>query len=383
MTGDVKVVEDGVERRGSEPRPQGPSWFWLIVGLVIGLGLAVVYFTAESAVPEDSSEGVSFPNVDQPDDSSDDPTPTTVGQTPRESEAEGVGEAVEGFPDTLIAATQVGAGHMSLLTWPVSGPPHSDSLPGFATASVKFDLAGRMLAMTSPIGDSNLGLLSVGTAPRVRPMATDVSGYAWHDSEPGLLAYTRVTSGEWELWRVDSSLDPQLITRGVGIEGGVATWGEWGYAIQGEGDVVLLTEGGEFKTEVGGRALDSGPNGWLVMSDQGLKLVSSGGGVDRLDVDLDLLGSIEAARFSPDGTKLVVVGDIGLVVMPLDEEGELLHVPVTSGSPRPTWTSDSRFVISPWARGVHIFDTRHGELSQPLLTRHTVVAVATIPLTDR
>lgn len=383
MTGDVKVVEDGVERPESEPRPQGPLWFWLIVGFVIGLGLAVVYFTAGSTIPEDITEEVSFPDADRPEESIDDLTPATVEETPRESETEGVGEAVEGFPDTLVAATQVGASHMSLLTWPVSGPPHLDALPGFATASVKFDESGRSLAMTSPMADSTLGLLSVGTTPRLRPLATDVSGYAWHDSEPGRLAYTRVDDGEWELWSIDPSLEPELVTRGVGIDGGVVTWGEWGYAIQQEGMVRLLTPAGEFKATSTGRALDSNSEGWIVVSDAGLKLVSSGGGVNRLEVDLDDLGEIEMASFSPDNTKLVVVGGAGHLIVPLDESGELIHAPVTSGFPRLAWSSDSRFVISPWIRGVIIIDTELNGRSQTYLTRHVVVAATTIPLTER
>lgn len=383
MTGDVKVVEDGVERPGADPRPQGPSWFWLTLGFVIGLGLAVVYFTAGSALPEETSEEVLLPNADRPDETVDNPTPTTVGETQRESESVGVGEAVPGFPDTLIAATQVGTSHMSLLTWPVSGPPHSDVLPGFATASVKFDEAGRSLAMTSPMADSALGLLSVGTSPRLRPVATNVSGYAWHDTVPGLLAYTRVIDGEWELWNIDPSHEPELITRGIGIDGGVAVWGEWGYAIQEEGTVRLLTRTGEFKATAAGRAFDSNSSGWIVMSDGGLKLVSAGGGVNRLEVDLDDLGEIEMASFSPDNTKLVVVGGAGHLIIPLDESGELIHAPVTSGFPRLAWSSDSRFVISPWIRGVIIIDTEGNGRSQTFLTRHIVVAVATIPLTER
>lgn len=238
--------------------------------------------------------------------------------------------------------------------------------------------------MMSPLADSGLGLLSVGTPRRIRPVAANVSGYAWHDSEPDLLAYTRVADGEWELWNVDSLLEPELVIRGIGIEGKVVTWGDWGYAIQEADRVRLLTPEGEFKAMAAGRALDSIPDGWVAMSDGGLKLVSSGGGVNRLDaVELGLLGEIESARFSPDGTKLVVVGGAGHLIIPLDDEEGVIHAPVTSGFPQLAWTSDSRFVISPWIRGVLIIDTERRGQSQTYLTRHVVVAVATVPLTDR
>lgn len=379
MTGDVRVVEDGLEEAANERAPRGPSWLWLAVGFVSGLGLAIVFFTAGSE-PQGSSENqATFPEVVQPaEEIADQPaSETTV------SEPEGVGEVVQGFPDTLVAVTQV-SGNLSYLTWPLSGPPLSASMAGFSSGTVRFDSSGRLLAMASPVADSDLALLSMGAPQRIRAIAADVSGFAFHDSEAGRLAYTQVVDGEWQLWTVDASLEPELITGDVGAFGSVASWGDWGYAVQDEGAVTLLTPAGEVKAQTVGRALDSAPDGWLAVSDDGLKLVSAGGGVRRLEADeLGILGEVESASFSPDGTKLDVVGGGGHLIIPLDGEGQVVHAPVTSGFPQLAWSSDSRFVVSPWIRGVLIIDSVVDGKSYTALTRQTVVAVATIPLANR
>lgn len=66
VTRNVQVVEDGAETVSSSRTPQGPSWFWVVVGLVIGLGLAVVFFTAGSDEPVEATETVPTPDLDQP-----------------------------------------------------------------------------------------------------------------------------------------------------------------------------------------------------------------------------------------------------------------------------------------------------------------------------
>ncbi len=139
-----------------------------------------------------------------------------------------------------------------------------------------------------------------------------------------------------------------------------------------------LTPDGDFEEAIEGRALDSSPDGWVVVSDGGLKLVSGAGGVNELDVSLELIGEIEAGSVSPDGTKIVVVGGAGHMIVPVDGEGEAIHAPVTSGFPQLSWTSDSRFVIAPWIRGVLIIDSLAEARFYTGLTSHTVVAAATI-----
>ncbi len=374
MTGDVRVVEDGAVLRSPERPPGGPSWVWLVVGLAVGLGLAVVFSLASSGQPEEVETPVSFLELEQPEDG-DPETSASEPDTP-----EGVGEVVDGFPDTLLAVTQLPGGNLGLLTWPVSGPPMTTPLPGFTTAEVEFDQSGRMVATGTPVADSEGFLLSFGTPPRMQPLATGVTGFVWHESDAGAMAYTQVVDGEWRLMVVDRFRDAQLVTRGVGIDGVVVAYGSWGFAIQGDQEVTLLDETGEIGSLLDGRLLDADADGRVVIYHQGLSISDAGGSPRELEGDIDLVGELEVALISPDGAKLAVVGGAGHMIIPLEGDGEVTHAPVTSGFPQMVWSSDSRYLVSPWIRGVLFIDTERSFQPIAELTRHTVVAVTTVPL---
>lgn len=373
MTGNVKVVDGGTEAPSPPRPPQGPSWFWVVVGFVIGLGLAIVFFTAGSDEPSDPPVTVATPELDRPD-----VTPSTVTPTTRPV-AEGVGEVVVGFPDTLIAVTQLGSGNLGQLTWPVRGPTRVRDLPGFFTPKADFDASGRMVAMGTQIPDTAGLLLSLGTARRVQPLASDVTGFAWHDREGGRLAYTQVEDGEWLLYVVDTAREPELVTRSPDIAGTVAAWGDWGFAIQDGDRVTILSVEGEIRQDFEGHVLESDPEGRVVLYDGSLRLVDAAGSAELLDVDLTGIGEPETGALSPDGTKLALVGGAGHLVLPLDG-GEPTYAPVTSGYPQLAWSSDSRFLISPWIRGVLFIDTEGSAQPVAELTSYVIVAVTTVPL---
>jgi hypothetical protein len=255
-------------------------------------------------------------------------------------------------------------------------------LAGFASELVKFDASSRAVAIASDVPGASGKLLSMGVPRRVWPVATDVTGFSWHDHEPGLIAYTQVVGGELLLWTVDSALEPRLVTQGIGLGESVAAWGEWGFAIQGEGEIVLLTRSGDIRTRVAGRVLDSDPSGWLVVAEgDSLQLVSSGGGVDRFDVDLATLGEVRAAAISPDRNKVVVAGEDGHLILGADREPVL--TPIGAGYPQLSWSSDSRYVLSPSLAGVLFIDTEMDGRSQRELAHLNIIAVAAVPLTQR
>ena len=379
MTGNVKVVEDGAEAPPESRSPHGPNWLWVTVGFVIGLGLAVVFFTAGTDEPVETAESVPTPELDQPGE----PDSETASSTTTQSEPDGISEVITGFPDTLIAVTQLSGSSLGQLTWPLAGPPRVEDLPGFFTADADFDASGRMLAMGAPVPDTGRALLSMGTALRIQPLATDVTGFAWHDTEGGELAYTQVGEFGWQLSTVNSSRDTELVTRAIDRRGEIVGWGDWGFAIQDGDQAILLSRDGEPQQILEGRVLDTGDGGRAVLYDGRLHIVSLGGNRELLDVDLSGIGEPEVAAISPDGSKLAVVGGAGHLIFRLDGTGETTYAPVTSGFPQLAWSSDSRFLISPWIRGVLFVDTERRS-AQPLaeLTRHTVVAVATVRLGD-
>ena len=51
MAGDLRVIEDGVDRHVETQRPP-PPWMWIVVSLLIGIGFGVVFSTPSTTEPE-------------------------------------------------------------------------------------------------------------------------------------------------------------------------------------------------------------------------------------------------------------------------------------------------------------------------------------------
>ena len=203
------------------------------------------------------------------------------------SEQGGIADVIEGFPDGLVAVTRSDGQSLELLVWPVRGEPIVRTIPVGVSRPpdpVEFDVSGRRLATLLPVPDQTSGVLYAGVPQDAAIISTDVTGYAWHDTGASRLAYTTFTDEELQLWAVHQGNGvPELVTRAVGIDGHVEAWGDWGFAIQDDArdSIVLFTDAGEIKDTNTGRILDSDGTGWLAIDNQGVGLLSSGGGVRR------------------------------------------------------------------------------------------------------
>lgn len=371
MARDASVLEDGVETATSTTPGPGP-WIWLIVGVALGVAAGALWFN--SPTPSVTQGPI------QP------AGPLQIEEAPEEAEPAGLGEIVDGFPDTLVAVThaQNRGPNLEHLTWPLAGPPESTPLSGSDGDLVRFDAAGRQLAVGTSMADATGLLLSVGRSQQMTPLTSDVTSFAWHDSEPGRLSYTKVVDGEWLLWSVDGSMEPQLITRGIMIDGEIAAWGSWGWAVQNDPDTFsTFTPSGGLQSMLDGKVLDSRSSGWILVDNDGLQIVFPGGEVRDLAIPTMSTGTAEVGKMSPDGTRVAVINGASLLVADLDVMGEVIEAPVAAGTPQLTWTSDSRFLISPWMRGVLIMDIDRSGRSYSDLISQGVVAVGTVPLADR
>jgi hypothetical protein len=152
----------------------------------------------------------------------------------------------------------------------------------------------------------------------------------------------------------------------------VATWGDWGYALQIGDQVSLLTPDGDFKDVETGRSLASHEAGWLLVEDGDLKMVSAGGGVRRLELADRDGDEIDSAAFSPDGTRVALAGASGVEILDV-EENTLLDVGGGRPSEWVSWSTDSRFVITPALSGVFVHDLQTRE-THHVLTDHSVLA---------
>lgn len=309
--------------------------------------------------------------------------PSTDATTlPPQFESEGIGEVIPGFPDTLVTVSQSGSSALTHVIWPVAGPEVTRPLPVGGFAPVKFDQSGEWLAMATDVPDSDGLLLSVGIPSRVTPLVSNVTSFSWHDSRQADLSYMQLVDGALSLWVVHANRVPELAVQGLPEHGQVAAWGDWGWAVQDPvgASVLLFDSSGELIDVRDGVAFDSAPNGSVVIVDEGVSLVNVDGTEQTIDSPRDPVGTVVAAGLSPDGLQVAVLGTDAVEVAPLFGDGEVIHLGASFGVPQIVWSSDSRFVVVPAARGVMIIDTQAG-LPQVVQTRETIRALGVIPLT--
>jgi hypothetical protein len=365
MVPESMVVEDGSGEIEARPREKSG---WVLAAVAFGLGLALGTLIAApgDVAPVDTTDGL--------ERGSPDVTETT------EATDSGISGEVAEFPDALVAVGDtIGSGHEYLL-WPVAGKLVTRSMTG--GSDVQLDSTGRFIAVSEELPDTSGSLLSAGRYNAIRPVASGVTSYDWHDSNPGQLAYTIENDEKWELYRVTGGFGASLVRTADPNSGTVAEWGDWGYAIQLPDDrVQLLTPSGEPKDVESGVALASHESGWVLAEDNGgLKLVSAGGGVRTVEGG-EIPDLIQGAAFSPDGSRAAVVTRAGVHVIDLDDpEVNMLAPGANLGWV--TWSSDSRFVVAPAASGVAVYDVMNEE-SYRVFFGQQILAAQTLPLSSQ
>jgi len=365
-----KVVEDGLE--ASSRSTGDPRWGWLAAGILIGIGLSVIGLRAGSG--------------DEPTATTIDSTATTDLAEDTPGAPEGIADVVAGFPDGLTTTIRAEGRSLELLVWPRSGDLYERAIPVGASTPpgpVGFDASGRRMATLLPLPGKPFGVLYAGVPENASIIDLDVTGYAWHDSNGAELAYTTFEDDELLLWVTGPKLsEPALITRAVGIEGQVAAWGEWGFAIQDEAreSIVLMTPSGEIKDTHPGRVLDSHATGWLAVEGEGVRLLSAGGGVRGLERQ-GLDGDFLVGGFNDDGSSLAVLNADQILVVPIESEFDLLESGGPPGVAEIAWSSDGNFVMYPGRRGIWVVNVHNGRVEQ-VLDAHTFTGLGTLPLSS-
>jgi hypothetical protein len=355
-----KVVED--DRESRQPRGSRPALGWLVVGLVLGAGLTVLVLR-----PGPSGEAVT----------------STTTATASDAASEGIADVIEGFPDGLAAITRSDGQSLEFLVWPVGGEPIERTIPVGVSrppGPVEFDVSARRIATLLPVPEQVDGILYAGVPQDAAIIATDVTGYAWHDTGPSQLAYSTFVDDELQIWAVHQGNGvPELVTRAVGIDGRVEAWGDWGFAVQDDArdSIVLFTPTGEIKDTKIGRILDSVGTGWLAVDNQGVGLLSAGGGVRMLPAATPS-EAVLAGRFSDDGQRLALLTAEGIHVVPVEDGGPSLQSDARPGVPQLAWSSDGRFVAYPGSRGIWVVDIR-GE-TVDVLTNRTFTGLEMLPV---
>lgn len=359
----MTLVEDGVDRAPHKRSSTRPSWLLAAGGFVVGLGLGVLVVGSPSVQSTDVTD-VTQPSGDPP-----------LVTSPEDAIPPGVGEVIPEFPDAMVVVSGTLGTALERTLWPRQAP--MTVAPLTAGHAVELDARSQFVALANSVPGLEGDVVSMGRGNDVSPIASGVTGYAWHDSTSGSLGYSIDTEGVTQVFKVEGQPVATHVVDWEEPTRRVVGWGEWGWALQGATDVVLLTDEGEFRDSETGMVLSSHESGWLFMVEgEAPKLVSSGGGVVRIPAELGI-GQPIVAEFSPDGGLVAVAGQRGVVVVDPADGG----VAELSGLVTETlaWSSDSRFVLTGTGAGVVVFDLETGEV-RPVLRDRTVVEVGVVPL---
>ncbi|MGD2060419.1 MAG: hypothetical protein PVF87_06120 [Acidimicrobiia bacterium] len=366
MSERLQVLEDGADSALPGPSAR-PSWIMALAGFVVGLGLGVLLVQPGGADPQ-QEPGLTSPEL---------PAVTTTTGPEAEPESAGVAGVIEGFPDAIVAVARTSGSSLDHVLWPVAGEVTVRPMTG--GADVALDVASQFIAMSEEVPGSSGLLLSMGRFNEIRAVTTEARSYAWHDRTIGSLSYTADSETGTTLYSVRADLVSVAVAEISSPDAKLIGWGDWGWALQqSPGDIVLLNPEGEFKDTEPGVGLATHPDGWVLVAEgEELKLVSAGGGVRRIGMSPDV-GTLRAARFSPDAARVAVAGTRGIGV--IDLETEEVSVLAEIVAPSVSWSSDSRFVLVPTASGVAVIDLEDPVAGQVVLRDHWVLAVGVVPL---
>ncbi len=367
MASDVRVVEDGLDRRPPQRRVTSP-WVWLVTGIAIGLGFGLIVVTPSTPETEKQPPAAAA---------------TPIAPVESVDEPEGIADVIPGFADALVAVAEGESQSLSHLLWPTAQPQVMRPLPVGGSGPVTFDVSGVFLASGARLPDAEGMVLSMGRPSGMKPFASNVTSFSWHDDKSSKLAYTRLVDGDVQLFVVGQNRQTVLVATGLGLGSEVAAWGDWGWAVSNQGGTVtLLAPNGLPGAVHEWVVLDSSPVGLIVLEDGALKLVAHDGAEKIVAFSLDSIGGAGSAKLSPDSTHVVVAGGAGFKVLNVDGDGETIHVPITPGPAQLAWSSDSRFVVFPWLRGIIVIDTVDVGRTYEELTSLQIRAVGVIALSD-
>ena len=213
-------------------------------GFLLGLG------TTNSLSPADSEAAEAV-------------TSTSAPATPVVESALAAEEAVQ-FPGTILASVEFGRG---LVTWAGDGDPINIRLASDVSAAA-YDAAQRRIAVTLPEYGTDRLALHVGTVGDLRFVASGVTGFAWHPTDPSAIIWVAETADGFALVKAGVSDGAVTATQIAVLPDLVrpAAWGSWGYALQGDNGLTTITPSGAVNANGDVQFVAAGSDGRLVVA---------------------------------------------------------------------------------------------------------------------
>lgn len=250
--------------------------------------------------------------------------------------------------------TSIEGGEARLVSVGSSGDVRVAPLP--TSDSFRFDVSGQWLAGVSETSQGNV-LWAGRVGSPAEPLAAGVRGYAWHDSTPGVLAWSDTDGRALTTLALDTQARTPVRVDAE-AEGGVEGWGDWGFALMRTGlehtVAVLDADGALVDASLSGRLGGHLPSGELLVSGglDGAVAFDPSTGLARELTWLTAGRHIRSTAISDDPSAAIMMIDPGRS-RPAAQQGEIMLVAdglvaVLARTPAPTdvaWSAEDEVVV--------------------------------------
>ena len=235
------------------PPPLRSSQKWTGVLLVVAgvaFGFLLGQGTTDAGSPVDTEAAEAITSTSAPAD----PVATS----------EPSAEEVVRFPGTILASVEFGRG---LVTWPGDGNPIKTRLASDVSAAA-YDAAQGRIAVTLPEYGGDRLALHVGEVGDLRFVASGVTGFAWHPTDPNAIAWIEESEDAFALMKADVSDGLIMATRVAALPdlAEPVAWGAWGYALQGDNGLTTIAPDGAAIASADVQFVAAGSDGRLVVA---------------------------------------------------------------------------------------------------------------------
>ncbi len=348
----------GIDDDTARDAPPGRSGGWVFVALGFAAALAIGILIGNRQTPAEPT-AAEIEQVARVEAVRDRANLVTEFPEVRESEPAGeprplglpLRELVPGFSDVLIVSLLDSAGEpLYQLVW---GPGASSAVRATTLDHGVFDQSGNFFARVER-SLWNGQMLAVGdlSSRSTGPVAVGADGFVWHGSEEARIAYTgevedarrALFTGKLERIVGDGEVTVSYVTDIGGAR--LLAWDEWGFALEADGELIMLSPAGGDLGRGTLRFLGSASRSTVAVADGRTVLV---GQADLQDLaepwwSGGIVGEVLAVHRSPSRSVLAVEA--------VEEEGSVTYVVTDDDIVRlafaakpQRWSSDGRFLI--------------------------------------
>ncbi len=279
-------------------------------------------------------------------------------------------ERIPGLTGTMhvLTATPEGSRYVQ---WPVGRlAPVTTEL---AVPVGRFNADATRIGAVTPLPDDIRGDLWVGPPDDLSLAVPDVTGFAWHDSDPRWIASTRQLGGFHQLW-LGEARDGGYVFRSVVTlpDGGVVeAFGDWGIAVRTDDgrddgvELLIFDRSGTLLRQYAGTTVGHGGGhggGVIISPDTGTAPIV-GFRSGESEFDLPAGGNVLQVAWLAEGDRIAVsVEDDGVRYVRIVQDG-LIVSETRIAAQRLHWSPDGRFLIITTTNGqISILDTAASSL---------------------